>query len=807
MAEGKAAPAGRVQRATDWLRRLPGRLRPAAARREGPGPAAGAPAAGSGPSAVTATGSRVASGLARLRAVLAGGALGSLLQRQGRWLLPLLILLGLALPPVSLFGWLRSWTYARLQPAAEARVPVRGDGAAYLLLRRNTVQRAARVAVFADDGLPLGVEEPPGEPAWLSPVYRIDLRGPRPREARLVTVIDLGEGDLAFVDPFGWDGQRWHWLPVRFTASNQAEVYLPLGDHDIRYVVITEAPDAATSVAASLLPPPAAMPAAVAQLPILELPSYTLRRDDGSLSPRRLGPVGAAAALYAKVDNRDGERLRADLATNVMLQRDARYRLRQAIVAAARRDRLRGVILDFQGLPPHLQGVYADWLGRLRDDLAGLGAELVVQVPMPRPSSSGWDASPLDWRVLGPSVDGLRIQLGNEAPLSLEALDSMIRWALQSVERRKLQLAVPVEGRDEVEGEVHPIGYGEALGKILDLAAADLPARIDPGQELTVELPTLRAAEFGRDPATGLWRFYYWDDNRRQHTVWLSDASGLAPAFEIARKYRMDRIALSGVEAGLDPAVWAMVKAFAADGLVQAAAPDYGLRWTLTDSAGRIVRQAVRPLDQTQFSLTAPREEGSYRLSLSLTAQEERVAALGAAADLAVAPPPPPTPTETPRVIILDATAAPVITAPPPADELVRRSPVLAQVTPHATVVDQVDADIAFREATLREAPATSAKVLSDLKLGDQVLLMGRTPDGRWFKVRQLGTGLEGWILGELLSLRIDEDEVPFLGVDGLALPPGDAVVTEAPFPSAASTATPTPAAGRSPAPTATLRP
>lgn len=736
----------------------------------------------------------------------AGPTAAAALRRHGRWLLPLLLLLGLALPPVSLFSWLRSWTYARLQAGAEARVSVRGDETSYLLLRRNTVLRSARVAVFAQEGLPLGLADPPGKPAFLSPVFHIDLRGPLPREARLVTVLDIGDGDQAFVDPFGWDGERWHWLPVRFNASNLAEVYLPLAEHDIRYVVVTEAPDAATSVAAALLPPPAPMPAAIAQLPILELPSYTLRRDDGSLSPRRLGPVGAVASLYARIDNREGDRLRSDLATNVMLQREARLRLRQAIATAVRRDRLRGVVLDLQGLPPHLQGVYADWLGRLRLDLEALGAELVVQVPMPRPTASGWDASPLDWRTLGRSVDGLRIQLGNEAPLSLESLDSLIRWALQAVERRKLQLAVPVQGRDEVEGEVRAIGYGEALGKILDLAAADLPARIDPGQELTVDLPTLRAAEFGRDAATGLWRFHYWDDNRREHTVWLSDAAGLAPAFAIARQYRMDRIVLSGVAAGLDGAVWSMVKAFAADGSVLAPSPDYSLQWTLSDAQGRIVRQALRPLSETSFTLTAPREEGAYRLSLNLAAQEGRVAALGAAADLAVAPPPPPTPTETPRVILLEATAAPVITAPPPADELVRRSPVQAAVTPHATIQDQVDAEVAFREATLRDGPATAAKVLSDLKLGDQVLLLGRTPDERWFKVRQLGTGLEGWILAELLSLRIDVAQVPYLSQDGLALPEGDAVVTEGPPPPASATAG-RPLGGTTPTATGTRRP
>ncbi|MBK7780650.1 MAG: SH3 domain-containing protein [Ardenticatenia bacterium] len=742
----------------------------------------------------------------RLRAVrdhlaplLAAASRTEWLRRHGRWLIPLLLLLGLTLPPVSLLSWLRSWTYARVQPGVELKVPVRGEDGTYLLLRRNTVLRAARLAVFAADDLPSGVAPLPGNPALLGSVYRLDIRGPIPQEARLVTVLDIGEGDQPFVDPFGWDGRRWHWLPVRFTAANLAEVYLPLAEHNILYVAMTEAPDAATSVAASLLPPPAPVPAAIASLPILELPAYTLKRDDGSLATRRMSMPSRHAALYAVVDNREGERRRSDLATNVLVQQGARLRLRQAIVAAVRRDGLRGVVMDFQGLPPHVQGVYADWLGRLRQDLEAGGSELIVAVPMPRATATGWDSSPLDWRTLGRAADGLRILLPNDAPLATETLDAMIRWALQSVERRKLQLAVPVEGRDDVEGEIRPIGYAEALGHILDLAASDLPERIDPGQDVTVDLPTLRAAEFGRDPNTGMWRFYYWDANRRQHTVWLNDAGGLAPAFEIARKYRMDRIALSGVAAGLDPAVWTMVKGFIADGSVVAPQPDYSLQWTLLNGDGQIALQALRPVGTASFAFKAPRAEGQYRLTVSLTAEEGRVAALGDAAQLAVAPPPPPTPTATPRIFIIEATAAPVETAAPPADELQRRAPVVADVTPRATFVDQVDAVVSFREATLRAGPATSAEIKSGLKIGDQLQVLGQTPDGRWLSVRQLGTGLEGWILAELLDLRIPREEIPYLGVDGTAAPLGDAVVTDTPAspPGAGPSATVRPTATR----------
>ena len=106
---------------------------------------------------------------------------------------------------------------------------------------------------------------------------------------------------------------------------------------------------------------------------------------------------------------------------------------------------------------------------------------------------------------------------------------------------------------------------------------------------------------------------------------------------------------------------------------------------------------------------------------------------------------------------------------------------------------------VSFREATLRAGPATSAEVKSGLKIGDQLQVLGQTPDGRWLSVRQLGTGLEGWILAELLDLRIPREEIPYLGVDGTAAPLGDAVVTDTPAspPGAGPSATVRPTATR----------
>ena len=736
---------------------------------------------------------------ARLDAVVGriaaiGDGLGSRLsepdrmRRAARWLLPVLVLAGLLMPPVALLTRLRTLGYAKLSPGQDARIDADVDGS-WLEVRRRAVLRPTRIGLRSRQTAPRDAAAIPGQPRAVSRFFELDVRGPAPSEAWLSTALDMQPGTEAFIDPFGWDGERWQWLPLEFTGERRARAYLPLDRFVPRYVVFTEAPaDTTTQVAAVLLPPPAAVPAAVARLPILELRTYSLRSDDGRVSGQRFRVPSRSARIFGVVDNIEGPRLRDDLIDNILLRQASRERHRAELLSIVRRDGLDGLVLDYRDLAPDLLGVYADWLGRLEQDLEAVGAELYVTVPMPRRTNVGWDASPYDWRELGRRTDGLRVRLPNDAPLEIEALDAMVRWALGSVERRKLQLSVPVQGRDVVDGQVTHIGYGEALSRVLDMAASDLPERVTPGSASRVELPTIQAAELGRDPATGMWRFYWWDANRRQHTVWLNDAEGLAPAFEIASTYRLSHLALDGVAAGLDPALWEMVTTFIETGEPRTREVAYGLRWSLINEAGQVVQESEQSLDQSAFSFQAPRAEGTFTLGVNLvdTAQSGRVAAVGRASGVRVAPPPPPSPTATPNIIIVQPTARAYATAPPPSDELrIVRTPVRIDITPVATVTETADARVAYASAQLRDGPSTrEAKVVGDLKVGERLSVLGRSIDSAWLQVVVIATGVEGWVLRDLVDLELALERVPYSGNGAeLLLTPGLALVTATPPP------------------------
>ena len=258
-----------------------------------------------------------------------------------------------------------------------------------------------------------------------------------------------------------------------------------------------------------------------------------------------------------------------------------------------------------------------------------------------------------------------------------------------------------------------------------------------------------------------MWRFYYWDDLRRKHTVWLNDALGLKPAFDIAARFGLAQIVLDGVAAGLDPVLWQMVQGFIENGSQAVAPPptEYRIQWQLVDVAGEVVQEAFQPLDEVSFDVHAPPSRGNYRLGINLVTQDGRVAALGDTTDIAIAEPPAPTPEATVIVIRELPTSETIITAPPPLDEArIRRTPVPVAGGAVTPTVGDFDGSISFANAELRDGPGITFTVVSNLRVGERFVIEDRSADGRWYRVTLTGTGVDGWVLAELVTLRSAED-------------------------------------------------
>jgi spore germination protein YaaH len=671
-----------------------------------------------------------------------------------------LVIAGLLLPPLSLADRIATPGYRRVRPGGTSVVvPADGDGAAASIeFPRAAILRATRVKLRVRERTGLGVDALPAGGIRVGSFYSLDFRGPVPTAGRLRAALPIREDEHAFIDPYGWDGEVWRWLPPRFASEGRVEVALPLDDFAPEWIAFVQANEGRTEVGAVLEPPPAQLPAAAAELPILEVRAYTVADAEGALGRRPFPPASRGAAIWGVVDNLEGARVRDDLVSNLLIHPDARRRHRAAIVEAAQADGLAGIVLDFHDVPDDLQAARTELSRLLAADLAAIGKGLVVTVPPPIRVDGGWDGGPLSWRALGQSGAALRLRLPADRPVANADLDSMVRWALGTVQRKQLQLAVPVHGIDVVDGQASPIGYGEALARMLDMARSDAPSRISPGEAATIELPTILAAELGREDTTGMWRFYWWDGNRRQHTVWLNDAEGLAPAFRVAARYHLGRLALDGVSSGLDPFVWRMVEGFVANNEVVAPAASYQLRWRLSDPSGTVVQEAVQPLEEPTFAFRAPPALGEYTLAVDLLTGERELAALGNAMPVRVAPAPRATPTPTPLVFTFQPTPERYETAPPPIDERVTRTPVRIAAGdrggPDLGAGDDYDATFDASGGLLRAGPSTLDEVVADLRPGDRLALLERSTDRLWWRVRMLSTGLEGWVAADLLRLR-----------------------------------------------------
>ncbi len=672
-----------------------------------------------------------------------------------------LLLGGLLLPPVSLLHRLATRDYAVVAPGLRAVVASQPPGA-WLEVHGEQLTAVSRWRLTSQDQLPRGIQRLPEGYVQASRCYRLSLQGEAPARAALEVGYSGPAAAASLADAFGWDGRRWRWLPMQFASSDRAKVSLRPREVLPQWIVLATAGERSTEVSAVLVGPPTEIPAAAAEFGLLELRAYHLADDDGTVRGQAFSVPSSRAERLGVLDNREGQRVRSDLVNNMLVSREARQRHREAIVEIVRRDRLAGVVIEYDGVRGDRQGLFGDWLGRLAIDLHNLGAELVVSLPTPSRRGDTWDGQPYDWFRIGQVADAVRIKLPDTPPLPIDEMDSLVRWAFGTVPRHRLQLALPAMGRDQVDSEVTAIAFGDALARILDMAQADAPRWIQPGATVEVDLPTVRAAHLGRELDTGQWRFDYWDANRRRHTVWLNDAASLKPAFDIAQRYRLGRIALDGFTTGIDPSLWRMTTTFLRHGTAATTVDRYFLTCRLVDARGVVVQEISQPLHETRFEFRAPVVEGNYRMLLGLTAPDGRALVTGAAVGLTVARAPEPTATLPVTTYRLLPTAETVITVPPPPDELrLQRTPVRASVPGTATPIADFDAITLYPMGELRAAPSFEAEKISDLRPGEVMLVVGRTPDGNWLNVVLLATGLSGWLRAELVELRKPLQSVP----------------------------------------------
>ncbi len=273
---------------------------------------------------------------------------------------------------------------------------------------------------------------------------------------------------------------------------------------------------------------------------------------DGRLTGRIPPEIAAAAKgrlpMMPAVVNAE---FSVDALSTLLASRASRARLTLALVAAAQRQRLRGFVIDFEGLSRAQRQHYASFLAETRARFHKAGLHLGVAVPAP--VGSFRDA--FDYPAIGRAADIVVLMAYDQhsrgsAPGPIAGynwVERVVADTVAAIPPAKLLLGLPLYHRSwtETSGirDSTAGSHGQALSLLNEFGGALQWDPLSRSSWFRIEnLGTESAgSEILRDGET--------------HTVWLEDSRSVAEKIELARRYKLAGVAAwrLGQE---DPGIW-----------------------------------------------------------------------------------------------------------------------------------------------------------------------------------------------------------------------------------------------------------
>ncbi|RMF03762.1 MAG: hypothetical protein D6768_05120, partial [Chloroflexi bacterium] len=462
-------------------------------------------------------------------------------------LIPLLILVVLFLPPISLFDRLLSSGYQTI--SAEGGTVQTPDGAALTVpplggsgqiwVRLDSVPETDAAGPLAD-----AVAAIPPALTLSSPLYQIQHRGNLPAGAALLLPLPAEPDAYHTLDLYGWDGMHWRWLAnqknnaaqtIQTTLSNPPQAVAVMNTRPLRNVQVSDS--AEQTILAELHPAGLVLDAA--------------GKISGQPAPTA---AGDGLAVIPTLRNWRGDSVN-DAAVNAMLaSAEGRSEHARAVAAWVQANSAAGIALDYRGIAPNLQPEFTEFVTELRRTLPDT-VQLSVRTPAPRPiSAGGWDTGAVDVQAVAQAADVIEIPASpNPHDYAANgAMPQLLDWAVSRANRAQIQLALNTGSTEQVEQSVRAVDTADALAKI-GTVTADVSRVVLPGEEIDFRLAGSQATTGVQvDDASGATWFAYLDDNNRHHTVYLENPAGVVPAVQLAADYHLRGVALESAGGNAD---------------------------------------------------------------------------------------------------------------------------------------------------------------------------------------------------------------------------------------------------------------
>ena len=473
-----------------------------------------------------------------------------------------------------------------------------------------------RAWAAAREALPVGF-------TLISPLYAVDVRGRG--SARLVFAPSVEDAE-----PYRWDATRhvWQFIPFErdggqiVIAASQGLVALLRPEAGLPQIISTLEEGQTTGEALALLDRVLVAGALIG-------PDGTLDVSNLPIAPPSAGPT---ALVLLRPANDDA--LRAFLSSG-----SGRDTLIAEVTGLLDGSPWGGLALDLGPLDQGQAAGFEMLLGSIAGVLERRGKSLMVRVPTPEVTPTGYDTLGYNWALIGTLANALIVAPpgGPDGYIFDGMVDEFLRWATTRVSRAKLHLAFSSLSLDEWGGHFYPIRYDYALAPLgtvgLTVGESGGTLHPQPGQPLTFHLAG-QASSFERLAPEGLYRYEVYAADGK-HRVWIVTAAAL--------RRRLDWIAAQGLggvviddllAVGNSPSTGTAVRTFRA-GQPFPTEADLVLNWTVRDASGSLIQETLGSL--TDPFVWTPEAAGEYTISAELVG--EGISQRGAASVRVSSPP------------------------------------------------------------------------------------------------------------------------------------------------------------------------